>query len=423
MRVRPTRALREWWSTRAPHGQFWVYFAAAIFFNLGFSIFYFLFNLYLVGTGLNESSLGVIGSAMAVGSLCGTIPAGMMAERKGLRWTLTSGIALACVVSALRVLIVWTPAQVGLAVLSGFAMCTWAVCLSPAVAGLTNEEQRPAAFSLMFSSGIGVAGFGGLAAGYLPKYVRAFASWPVSVGRSEQITLLLACGISILALIPISRLTLRSASSRPRLLWPSNTFLRRFLPAMAVWSFVTSAFPPFATVYFVHHLGLSLESTGAVLSLSQGVQFAAILVAPLLLQRAGLTRGVMLTQIGTGLFLFLLARTRIHWQAAGLYWLYMTAQCMNEPGIYSLLMDGVPADARQSASSYTFFVSAGSQILASVVVGFAIVHFNYSLMLCCIGVVALIAAILFQRLQQFHSGGVDKERGRREEVAECSPTL
>ena len=88
---------------RAPHGQFWIYFAAAIFFNLGFSIFYFLFNLYLVGTGLNESSLGVIGSAMAVGSLCGTIPAGMMAERKGLRCTLTCGIGLACAVCATAV--------------------------------------------------------------------------------------------------------------------------------------------------------------------------------------------------------------------------------------------------------------------------------------------------------------------------------
>jgi hypothetical protein len=73
------------WLERAPAGQFWLYFCAAIFFNFGFSIFFFLFNIYLLGFGLNERGLGLIGSCMAAGSLLGTLPAGILAERLGLR--------------------------------------------------------------------------------------------------------------------------------------------------------------------------------------------------------------------------------------------------------------------------------------------------------------------------------------------------
>ncbi len=186
MKPNPRQIFRTWCATRAPRGEFWLYFFAAIFFNFGLSCFFFLFNLYLVGSHLNERSLGIIGSAMAVGSLCGTIPAGILAQRKGLRWTLSCAIALTTVFSIARVLVVWMPAQLTLAVFAGFTLCAWGVCLSPAVAALTTEEQRPTGFSLMFASGIGVAGLGALAAGHLPGYVRALTHFPYPSGRPNK---------------------------------------------------------------------------------------------------------------------------------------------------------------------------------------------------------------------------------------------
>jgi len=398
MSFAPTQRVRDWWQTRAPRGQFWLYFLAAIFFNLGFSIFFFLFNLYLLSQRLNEGSLGLIGSLMAVGTLCGTLPAGLIAQRFGLRRTLTIGIGVAAVASILRVTINWHPAQLAFAVLSGCALCTWAVCLSPAVAGLTSEQQRPSAFSLMFASGISVAGLGAYAAGHLPALINVFATKPISVTQCDRAILILACGFASLALIPISRLTLTYVAPRTRMVFPSPPFLRKFLPAMAAWGLVTGAFPPFANVYFVHHLGVSPQTMGSVLSLSQFVQFVAILFAPVLFRLTGLASGVMLTQLVTAAMLISLAFAHGTPQAACLYWLYMSAQCMNEPGIYSLLMDRVSPGERNSASSYTFFISAGSQIIASTAVGFSILRFGYSSVLMGIAILAVIAALLFRRL-------------------------
>jgi MFS family permease len=384
-------------SARAPRGQFWLFFLAALFFSFGFSVFFFLFNLYLLGFNLNERSLGLIGGLMAFGSILGTIPAGICAQRFGLRRTLVTGLLCTVVFSLARTCFPAQPAQFALAILTGMTLCSWAVCLSPTVAGLTTEAERPFAFSLMFSSGIAIAALGALVAGQLPGWLRLL---PLSITpiQASRVTLQIACGAATLAVVPLLRLNLPAHAPRVQLPRISNPFLRRFLPAMAVWALVTGSFPPFANVYFVRHLGLSLPRMGFVLSLSQLVQFLAILCAPLLFRRAGLVKGVVLTQIATAAALASLALVHGASSAVWLYAAYMAAQYMNEPGIYSLLMDQIPADQRSSASASTFFVTSACQAMASAIVGVVIVRFGYSVVLLGIAGIAAAATLLFARL-------------------------
>jgi MFS family permease len=385
------------WVERAPHGQFWIYFFSAIFFNFGFSVFFFLFNLYLLGTGFNERSLGFIGSAMAVGTLCGTLPVGVALGKYGLRWTLMFTIALACLASIMRVLFVSATAQMCLAVLSGVGLCAWGVCLSPTVASLTTDKERQMAFSITFASGIGVAGLGALAAGNVPTLLQRF-HLAVGIVAAEKTVLLMAVTMAGLSLWPIASLSLPPAPLRLRLVRPNTPFLRTFLPAIAMWSLVTGALPPFASVFFVHHLGLSLTAMGSILSLSQLVSFGAILFAPLLFRWTGLANGLALTQLTTAGMLISLTGIHTSTWAGGLYCGYIAAQCMNEPGIYGLLMSRVPPADRSGASSYTFFVTAASQIVASTAVGMLIVHVGYSAVLFGAAGLAVVATILFRRL-------------------------
>jgi len=197
-------------------------------------------------------------------------------------------------------------------------------------------------------------------------------------------------------------MNLPGAAPRVQLPRLSNPFLRRFLPAMAVWALVTGSFPPFANVYFAHHLGLSLQRMGFVFSLAQLVQFLAVLCAPLLFRHTGLVKGVILTQLATAAALAFLAliRSGPHGgtPAVWIYPVYMALQFMNEPGIYSLLMDRIPPSERSGASASTFFVSNACQALASVSMGAAIVRFGYSAALLGIAALAVAATLLFARL-------------------------
>jgi hypothetical protein len=184
---------------------------------------------------------------------------------------------------------------------------------------------------------------------------------------------------------------------------------------MAVWALVTGSFPPFANVYFVHHLGLSLQKMGFVFSLAQLVQFLAVLCAPLLFRRTGLVKGVILTQLATAAALASLALihpgTHGGTPALWVYPIYMAMQFMNEPGIYSLLMDKIPPGERSSASASTFFVSNGCQALASAAMGVAIVRFGYSAALLGIAGLAVAATLLFARLSGSQAASAPNSSG------------
>src|SRR5277367_6833579 len=110
------------WIENAPGRAFWLFFSASLFFSFGFSIFFFLFNLYLLNFGYTERSLGIIGGLAAGGGIVGTIPAGMLAQRFGLRRTLMCSMVCCVIFTVLRSCIVWQPMQLGLAFLSGMTI-------------------------------------------------------------------------------------------------------------------------------------------------------------------------------------------------------------------------------------------------------------------------------------------------------------
>ena len=92
---------------------FWVFFTAAFFFDAGFAVYVFLFNLYLLDHSFSDRSIGLIGGAMTLGTLVGTLPAGIVARRIGVKPVLVVCFVSASVLNAARVVWVWEPAQLG----------------------------------------------------------------------------------------------------------------------------------------------------------------------------------------------------------------------------------------------------------------------------------------------------------------------
>lgn len=388
---------RWWWSSRNPGKAFWTFYAASFFFDFGMFIFFFLFNLFLLDRGFTEKFLGFITAAMAVGSIAGTIPAGLLAQRLGYRRTMLACFLLSSGVSALRALFTASAAQLFLAFLAGAALSIWAVCISPALAQLTTEENRPFGFSLVFASGIGIGVIGGIAGGTLPLWI-ARAQPAASPANLKQTALLISCAIAALALWPASRLRFGSVSAPGTKLFPRNPFLYRFLPAIAVWSLVTGALNPFFNVYFAHHLRMPVERVGVVFSTSQFCQMFAVLLAPLIFRRFGLVTGIVYTQLGTALALGCLAVLPGVSAAAGMYVGYMALQWMSEPGMYSLLMNQVSPAERTGASTLNFLVISVAQALAAAAAGTSLVTFGYPAVICATAGVAGIAALLFRVL-------------------------
>jgi hypothetical protein len=109
--------LGRWWTERAPHGEFWALVMAALLFNFGVSVFFFLYNLLMLDLGFRERSLGALASALALGSMAGTIPMGMIARRFGLKKVLTVCLLLLAAAFGARVFLFWVSGTTGIRIL------------------------------------------------------------------------------------------------------------------------------------------------------------------------------------------------------------------------------------------------------------------------------------------------------------------
>ncbi len=174
-----------------------------------------------------------------------------------------------------------------------------------------------------------------------------------------------------------------------------SPFLLRFLPAIAIWSLVIGSFSPFANIYFARHLQMSLPQIGAVFSVAQILQVAAVLIAPLVFGRFGLVIGIVYMQVATASALASLAVIHGAVGASLLYVGFTAFQWMSEPGMYSLLMSRVPAAERSDASAWNVLAVATSQAIAAAMAGTAFVRFGYPVVLMTLAVLALLAACSF----------------------------
>jgi MFS family permease len=390
---------RWWCSQKKLSRSFWKFFAACSLWSLGLSIFFFLFNLFLISLGFSEKYIGGFASALAAGSMTATIPVGWLVKKLGVRKMVLSGFFFAICVFLLRALLFAEAAQWILAFLAGTALSIWGVCIAPALAQLTPEENRPFAFSLVFSSGVGMVALGNFFGGRLDGWLRALL--PIHI-PSMQAALLVSCAIAALAILPLASVPFEKPSSAPGQREESSEslqFLLRFLPPLALWGLTIGAFVPFATIYFAKNLKMPLPRLGSLFAAAQIFQFLGILAAPVLFRKCGRMRGIAIAETAAALALLIVALLRQPAAAGIVYVLFTAFLWMGEPGIYSALMDSVPPAERSRAAAWNAFTLAIAQGLASLAAGAAIGRFGYHAVLNVAAGIAFLSALLFLRLQ------------------------
>ena len=365
------------------------------FFDFGVSIYFFFFNLFLSHRGYTETQLGLLTGTMAAGNLAGALPAGWFIKRWGMRNALVTAVIGAPTVLCLRSLSPGIAPQLFLAFATGLALSLWAVSKSPIIAAITGERNRPLAFSLVFALGIGMGAAGALAGSRMPGWFSSHLAASTLVAP-DQLTLIAACCVAVMAGIPALSL---KAIRAPVPLRPGSLFspaVRRILPAVALWGLVAGSFFPFGNVFLAVHLRLPLHSVGTVFSASQLCQVVAVLCAPLVFRRLGVPAGVFTMQMATTCCFLLLALTANPLPASMAYVTLTAMQYMGEPGFYSLMMNIVPEESRGAASASMALVLGVAQLMAATTAGWMFANLGYPRTLAIIAAIALLAGLLFK---------------------------
>jgi len=389
--------LRLWWTAKDLSPQYWTFFTASFFFDLGMFIFFFMFNLFLLDCGYHEQFLGLITSVSAVGSVLGTIVGGLVAQRFGIRNTLLFCFSVVPALCAARLFFLAHSPQVALAFVMGVVATMSAVCYTPSLAQTTTTRNRTFAFSLATATLIGVGTIAGLFGGHLPGWI-AHVHPHAAPFELKRGALLVSCAIMLVALGPTRRLKLAPVPAAERKLYPRNPFLLRYLPAIAMWAIVTGSFSPFFNVYFSQHIRMPVEKIGAVFSASNISQVIAVLAAPAILRKFGLVSGTVYMQIATAVGLAFLAFAPGAHSAAAFYVGFSAVQWMSEPGLETLLMNQMSPAERSGASALNLFVSSIVQAIVAVIAGSAFARFGYPATLLAISGFAIAAAFSFRMM-------------------------
>jgi hypothetical protein len=265
-----------------------------------------------------------------------------------------------------------------LAFLSGLVFAVWAVLMAPMIAQAVLEKRRPAAFSIFFATMIGIGVAGGPIGGRLPLWV-----------HGKQPSLLIAAGLVALAIWPAVRLQPGApAAAAGTRIYPRGPFLLRFLAPFALWNLATGSFNPFFNAYFAR-LHFPVERIGLIFSGAQLTQVITLLLAPLVIARAGLVGGIVWMMMATALGLAGLSVEPPGGAAALAYTADVAFQWMSEPAMNMLLMNRVEERERAGASALMYLVAFSAQALAAFGAGALLPHAGYSVV---IGGAALAAA-------------------------------
>jgi len=388
----------KWFVPAASLGaEYWRFFFAEAFFDFGMFVFVFLYNLYLLKLGFREDFLGLVAGAMTAGNIAGSILAAVAIQRLGMRRCLLFCFSATALIAAARAWLTVPWALIALSAIAGVITAAWPVAYSPAITQLTTQKNRPFAFSFTSSAGISIGILGSLAAGRLPSWIER-SQIVHSAVESYRLSLFAGCAFILLALLPLSRVDFSKAMPAERKLHRPSPMLLRFLIAMAMWNLGTGALNPFFNVFFAERVRLPVRQIGSVFSAAQIAQVAAILASPLVLRRFGLTRGISGMQMATGVALALLSISGGPvWAAAG-YCAYMMSQYMSEPGQFTMLMELVRPQERNSATALNFLVTFAGQAIAAAAAGWLLARFGYPPVMVGAALVCLLAAIAFRAL-------------------------
>ena len=401
------RFLRYLWNAAAPwlrgynlNRKFWLFFTAALCWDAGFGLYFFLFNLYLLDFHLNERAIGLINGALSLGVVAGTLPAGVLTRRFGARRLLLLCFLVASILGVLRTILVSELAAIALAFIAGIVMCIWTVCFLPVTASLTSESNRAAATGLIFSVGIGATAFGAAASGYLSQWVAMLGSG-LGAADVKRFLLLLSSGVVACGLIPLMRLPEvltappQPVALRQQLAVLRHSFLRRFLPCMALWTGLIGAFTPFAAVYFAQQRHVSLSHVGLIFSASQLAQLTGGLLVPVVERGLGMMRGIVISQLATGILLALTAFSSDFTWCVVFFCGYSAAQWICSPAMYTLMMNNVAEADRAGASALIMFSNFLLTAAATSAMGILLLHLGYPAVMTALAALECILAIAF----------------------------
>ncbi len=336
-------------------------------------VFQLFFNFYILSLGYRRDFLGVLISVPALTALGMALLAGYLSDLIGRKRTFLLGGFLSAV-AQLGMLLVPTPTGlIAASVLRGVGMSLFSVTAAPFLMEHSSEAERTHLFS--FSSGISTmsAFLGNFVGGYLPTLVALQLGVEPTSSPAYAWSLGLTSIVSLLALLPLVWLRLdkplvhQDPRAPLRVLWQNRESMGRLLVPSLVLSLGAGMLMPFMNVFFRFRYGMTDEAIGSLFGFGSLAMGVAILIAPILAERWGKARTVVITQGVAIFFLVLLGFVPHVGVAMVAYFFRLALMNLSGPVYQTMVMEEAEAESRgMAASLYSMIWNLGRAVSPSV---------------------------------------------------------
>ena len=330
--------------------------------------------------------MGLLQGALVLGSVFGTLPAGLLANRLGLRPALGASLLVSGLLLSLRTCFESMTLQISFAFLAGYFLSAWTVLIFPAMAARVKPIDRSTIFPLLYGLGVASSCVGALLGGWLPVLFRLH---PLAARKTG-----LLLGAALIALTCLFLPADNPATPIARL----DRLEKRFLPLLfssAFLAFFLACFNPFAGVFFAARFQLSLPSIGNFFFLVQALT-ALGLLGNAAMHSFSSRRLLCLLQLLAGILLAAMAIPSLRTARAS-YLLFMLAQQLTQPALQTLCMNQPAARTRTTVASLNALTCALAQALATPLAGSLFRSYGYGRTLPMLGLLTMAGAFLWLR--------------------------
>lgn len=382
---------------------------ANVFVQIGLGVFMVIYNFYVRELGYDEQVNGQVISMTSLATALILVPAGIFSDRFGRKKMMLFGVVLSGLILLMRGIFEGQSLLVSLAFATGLTIAFFQVSAIPWLSENSKPGQRVYLFSIFSAVMTGASVIGNLFGGILTDFFAVYFSQLVSI----RITLLIAGGIFLIALIPIAKFReVREVKKEREIKIPFREKFRSqregfkiillFAVAQLIIGVGAGLVIPYLNLYFADRFFASNSVIGLIISLGQAATAVAMIIGPLMVKRFGEVKAVVILQLSSLPFLLLTAYTENLWLAAVGFLFRQALMNAGNPIQTSLMMSRVDNSVKGLANSVNQMVfNLGWAIMGPVSTRIVIAHgayWGYAIVFSITASLYLVGSLYFLRV-------------------------
>ncbi len=352
-----------------------LFLMGTFFMGMGFSGFMLLFNLYLKALGFPEGRIGNIISVTTIGMVIMAIPSSIAIRRFPIKRILLVATPIATLSYMIQVSTANYPLIMTGGLFAGLTAVFSRVAAAPFFMRNSAPTERPYLFSMQFALSLVAGIIGSLVAGYLPGFIEKSNIAPPLAYRY---TLLIFSGLVLTALIPYFMISEKPAGKIERMKIHSwRLIFKLFLPGLIV-GIGAGLSIPFLNLYFKYLFHTATEYIGILYSGQQLLMITGLLIAPVIAEKIGKIRTVVLSQLISIPFLIMLGLTANLFLAIMAFLIRAALMNMAQPLFTNYAMERVKHDEQPFTNALLVIAWTAGWGASASVGGYLIERLSFS---------------------------------------------